>query len=382
MLRSRSSLNWQFAAAVYNSFTTTYSSLGVKPVDSNTASQYKNSDHAGTPENDKTHVVGGAMGGGGSNYTGSYSATASVTPVVGTPDTPTANAGPAQTVNIGATVQLNGTGSSDPGGLPLTYSWSFVSVPAGSTAKLSSTTSATPTFVADKTGTYIVQLIVSNGSNSSAPSTVAITAQYSTPIANTGSAQTVYVGATAQLNGSASYDPNGLPLTYSWTFASKPSGSTATLNGATTATPTFVADKTGSYTAQLVVNNGYNNSAPATVVITSQYSTPVANAGPPQTVYVGTNVQLDGTGSSDPAGLPLTYSWSFVSVPSGSTAALSSTTAAKPTFAADKAGTYKVQLIVNNGHNNSAASTVTITSQNQPPVARTRTSLIRLLSWT
>jgi hypothetical protein len=106
MLRSRSSLNWQFAAAVYNSFTTTYSSLGVKPVDSNTASQYKNSDHAGTPENDKTHVVGGAMGGGGSNYTGSYSATASVTPVVGTPDTPTANAGPAQTVNIGATVQL------------------------------------------------------------------------------------------------------------------------------------------------------------------------------------------------------------------------------------------------------------------------------------
>ncbi len=116
MLRSRSSLNWQFAAAVYNSFTTTYSSLGVKPVDSNTASQYKNSDHAGTPENDKTHVVGGAMGGGGSNYTGSYSATASVTPVVGTPDTPTANAGPAQTVNIGATVQLTAPARPIPGG--------------------------------------------------------------------------------------------------------------------------------------------------------------------------------------------------------------------------------------------------------------------------
>ena len=188
---------------------------------------------------------------------------ASVTPVVGTPDVPTANAGPDQPVYVGSTVQLTGTGSSDPLGKSLTYAWSFTSVPSGSTAKLSSTTSATPTFAADKTGTYTVQLVVGNGSNSSAPATVTITAQYSTPVANAGSAQTVYVGAIVQLNGSASYDPTGLPLTYSWTFSSKPSGSTATLNAATTATPTFVADKPGSYTAQLVVNNGYNNSAPA-----------------------------------------------------------------------------------------------------------------------
>jgi hypothetical protein len=65
------SLNWQWAAAVYTKFTTSYGGLGVKPVDSNTASQYKNSDHAGTPESYKTYVMGGARGGGGSNYTGS-----------------------------------------------------------------------------------------------------------------------------------------------------------------------------------------------------------------------------------------------------------------------------------------------------------------------
>jgi hypothetical protein len=76
------SLNWQWAAAAYTSFSTTYSALGVKPCDSNTASSYANSDHAGTPESYKTHVVGGATGGGGSNYTGSYSATAAVTPTV------------------------------------------------------------------------------------------------------------------------------------------------------------------------------------------------------------------------------------------------------------------------------------------------------------
>lgn len=70
-------VNWQWAAAVYTSFGTDYNALGVKPVDDNKASQYKNSDHAGTPENFKTFVIGGATGGGGSNFTGSYSGTGS-----------------------------------------------------------------------------------------------------------------------------------------------------------------------------------------------------------------------------------------------------------------------------------------------------------------
>ena len=70
-------VNWQWAAAVYTSFDTDYNGLGVKPVDDNKASIYQNSDHAGTPENFKASVTGGATGGGGSNFTGSYSATGS-----------------------------------------------------------------------------------------------------------------------------------------------------------------------------------------------------------------------------------------------------------------------------------------------------------------
>lgn len=70
-------VNWQWAAAVYTSFDANYNGLGVKPVDDNKASIYQNSDHAGTPENFKTFVTGGATGGGGSNYTGSLSATGS-----------------------------------------------------------------------------------------------------------------------------------------------------------------------------------------------------------------------------------------------------------------------------------------------------------------
>ena len=70
-------VNWQWAAAVYTSFDTDYNDVGVKPVDDNKASEYKNSDHAGTPENYKSFVVGGATGGGGSNFTGSLSGTGS-----------------------------------------------------------------------------------------------------------------------------------------------------------------------------------------------------------------------------------------------------------------------------------------------------------------
>lgn len=72
------SVNWQWGASVYTNFETKYYNLlGVKPVDDNKASKYQNSDHAGTPENFKASVTGGATGGGGSNFTGSYSGTGS-----------------------------------------------------------------------------------------------------------------------------------------------------------------------------------------------------------------------------------------------------------------------------------------------------------------
>lgn len=79
-------IQWQWAASVYDNpgfLAGGYEGLGVKPVDDNKASSYQNSDHAGTPENFRSYVVGGARGGGGSNFTGSYSGTASCVPTVG-----------------------------------------------------------------------------------------------------------------------------------------------------------------------------------------------------------------------------------------------------------------------------------------------------------
>ncbi len=73
-------VNWQWAASTYNSFSTDYNALGVKPVDNNTLSAYKNGDQSGTPEAYKAFVVAGATGGGGNNFTGNYTSNKGVTP--------------------------------------------------------------------------------------------------------------------------------------------------------------------------------------------------------------------------------------------------------------------------------------------------------------
>jgi len=290
--------------------------------------------------------------------------------LLGTSSTlPVANAGPAQTVPLNALAQLDGTGSTDPSANSLTYQWSFVSVPTGSVASLSSGTAVRPTFVADNLGNYTLQLIVSDSTQTSLPSTTIISTSNSAPVANAGPAQTVHVSATVQLNGRGSTDVDGDPLTYSWIIAAKPSGSSAILANSSLVNPTFVADVAGNYTVQLIVNDGHANSAPNQVIVSTTNSAPVANPGPNQLVLTGTTVKLDGSGSTDIDGNPLTYSWAILNKPSGSSASFSSLTAFNPSFLADANGTYVLQLIVNDGTVNSAPATVVVATDNIAPIA-------------
>jgi RHS repeat-associated protein len=282
---------------------------------------------------------------------------------------PVANAGPDQTVALGATVTLNGTGSSDADGEPLTFNWTFVSVPQGSGATLDDGASPAPTFVADVAGRYEVRLVVNDGTLDSTPDTVVVSTLNSAPTAHAGPDQTLTVGATAQLTGAASTDPDGDPLTYAWSFVSGPAGSGATLSDPTAVLPTFVVDLPGTYVVQLVVSDGELASEPDTVTITTTNSAPVARAGDDATGAVGERVTLNGSASSDVDGDPLTYRWSFVSRPAGSQAALENDATAMPAFTIDAFGEYVVQLIVNDGTVDSAADTVIITTRNTPPVA-------------
>ncbi|MDA2919342.1 PKD domain-containing protein [Desulfobacterota bacterium AH_259_B03_O07] len=282
---------------------------------------------------------------------------------------PVANAGPDQSVFVGDTVQLDGSGSSDVDGDTLTFSWSFVSRPQGSNATLSDPTAVQPTFDVDVFGTYVLELIVNDGTVDSAPDSVTITTLNSPPVANAGPDQAISVPTTVQLDGSGSTDVDGDLLTFNWSLTSIPQGSSAQLSDANIVNPTFNADIPGTYVAQLIVNDGTVDSDADTVTITTENIRPVVDAGFDQTVFVTDTVQLDGSGSSDADNDPLTFSWSFVSVPIGSTTTLQNPTSVNPTLIVDVFGDYVVQLIVNDGIAGSDPDTVLISTDNSRPVA-------------
>ena len=89
---------------------------------------------------------------------------------------PKADAGPDQIVGEDNVVTLNGSGSSDPDGDPLTYQWTFNSIPYGSSAKLTFANIASPSFIPDIEGDYVAQLIVNDGKDNSPPDEVRVTA--------------------------------------------------------------------------------------------------------------------------------------------------------------------------------------------------------------
>jgi hypothetical protein len=192
---------------------------------------------------------------------------------------PSAHAGLDQTVFVGATVALDGTGSTDTDGDQLSYRWSFVSAPEGSVPVLSDDTSVKPSFELYLPGTYRLQLVVNDGVADSAPDTVEITTQNSPPKANAGPDQTTFVGNVAQLNGSGA-DADNDPLTFTWSFSSVPAGSAAALSNPYVPDPSFYIDRPGSYTAELIVNDGTADSVPDQITVNTENSRPLANAGP------------------------------------------------------------------------------------------------------
>lgn len=88
---------------------------------------------------------------------------------------PVAAAGPAQTVAAGTSVKLAGSGTDADRDI-LSYTWTLTR-PTGSAATLLNSKVATPTFFADLPGVYTATLVVDDGKLSSAPSSVAVTAQ-------------------------------------------------------------------------------------------------------------------------------------------------------------------------------------------------------------
>lgn len=96
--------------------------------------------------------------------------------------------------------------------------------------------------------------------------------QNAKPVANPGEAQYFQIGGpqeAVQLSGSASYDPEGAPLTYTWAIDSAPTGSSASINEGASVEASFTPDLIGDYLVRLVVNDGLYDSDPTYVTVTA-----------------------------------------------------------------------------------------------------------------
>lgn len=92
------------------------------------------------------------------------------------PAPPVARAGGDVVVPTLSRVVLDGSASSDPAGLPLTFEWSFLTRPAGSSAELVGGPGATAELLPDAVGAFEVSLVVVNGAVRSSPDQVRVTA--------------------------------------------------------------------------------------------------------------------------------------------------------------------------------------------------------------
>ncbi len=279
---------------------------------------------------------------------------------------PVADAGADQVAAAGQTVTLDGSGSSDADGDPLSFVWSLVQVPPGSAASLSDPSAVRPHLSLDQPGDYLVQLQVSDGALGSEPDQVLITTGNAPPVADAGPDRSTSVATPVVLDGSGSHDPNGDPLSYSWSLIARPADSLASLSNPSSVSPQLTLDVPGTYVAQLIVSDGLVESAPDEVVISTGNTRPVADAGPDLSAVTGQQVQLDGSASRDADADPLSFDWSLLVRPPGSSATLVSPTLDKPQLTPDKCGTYLAQLLVSDGSLSSVPDTAVVVANSRP----------------
>jgi hypothetical protein len=169
---------------------------------------------------------------------------------------PVARIALAAPVRVTETATLSGTGSTDPDADTLTYAWTFASRPTGSAAAFSDPNKETTSFVADKPGTYELQLIVNDGQDPSAPAGLTIPTTNSPPLSDAGDDISIILPDPVVLDGSNSSDVDADALSYLWSWTQRPQGSTAAFTSTNKTTTSFAPDRGGLFIAQLEVSDG------------------------------------------------------------------------------------------------------------------------------
>ena len=155
------------------------------------------------------------------------------------------------------------------------------------------------------------------------------------PVVKAGPDQTVEENGTVVLHGIANDSDPGDIISYSWR---QMAGHAVKLSSSNSKNPSFIAPKVSVDTQLRFAltardDRGATSITPANVTITVKHINRalVANAGTDQTVNAGDKVILYGSGSKDPDGTIISYSWKQSSGPS---VALNSSDRGGKTFSA------------------------------------------------
>jgi len=277
--------------------------------------------------------------------------------VVAEPRPPVADAGADAEGTVGTAVHLSGSGSIDPDSSELTYGWTLQVAPVGSTAQLQDMTNVVASFTPDRAGSYVISLVVSDGTHESAPDTVTVTV--TDPDANVPPLFTSEPPVDGMVGQQYEYQPavtDGNDDTLSYGLAEAPAGMAVDPDAGTV---TWTPAQTGQYTVVIVVEDGrggeavqaytltvvpYQNLAP---VITS---TPVAVAAP-EALY---SYDVE---ANDPNSHTLTYS--FDVSPAGMTIDGNSGQIEWTPAPAD-AGGHDVSVVANDGQGGTATQSFSV----------------------
>jgi hypothetical protein len=284
-------------------------------------------------------------------------------------------------------VQLT-NGSYDPDvagtGLGLSYAWTIVSAPNGSTATFFPAGSyATPTFTPDVIGTYVIGLTASNAGGNGAAN-LTFQAVNTPPVVSMPPdiVTSVYQSRNVSLTFSAGIsDADGGPVTCKWDKTSPASVTTpvvaetqcAGASGAAavgTFGVTFSEDQAGLWRLTLTAADGVNtvardrfievaNDDPVLLPTTGPMATRYGNVGNDAVPLTGFATDVNG----DVGTAGFTWSWTVTSTkPAGSAwvdAQVIGTTQTVQ-FDPDAVGTFRINLHVDDGHGGSADKTVDV----------------------
>ena len=239
-------------------------------------------------------------------------------------------------------VSFDASASSDPNGDTLTYTWNF--------GNGESSTSVDPVITFEEIGSYLVTLTVSDGTNTSTEATKTITVEdgNTAPVASfIASPEAGVAPATISFDASASTDADGDSLTYFWDFGDGTQDLGVTVN--------HLYEEEGTYEVSLTVSDGFKEST-ITNTITVTDGSPVASfTVSAESGVAPLSVTFDATGSTDPTGGTLTYSWDLGNGETASTVTTSAVYA--------EVGQVTITLTVtnSNGDQDQATRTITVT---------------------